>query len=123
MMRKRTIKDETTHNGSLETLVTFYAPSFGKGLHDRDTTGKEVFKARAEVYNPSMKDIQIMNGKGIKSALTIKFRHPLSSYFPKNNHFVVLESQDFAGQKWGIADIRPERDYITVLLNGDAYGK
>ena len=72
--------------------------------------------------NQSLKDIEIMRGKGIKRAVTIVIRNPLSSYRPKNNHIVEIKHADYKDERWNVEDIRPKPDYITLLLKGEVNG-
>ncbi|HFR3976724.1 TPA: phage head-tail adapter protein [Streptococcus suis] len=111
---------ETT-NGDLRTPVVFYEPMLEAGLHGRDAANAEVFRTFAMVYGPSLKDVELATGKGVKASLTIKIRDPLDTYAPKNNHFVEVIDRRMGGQKLGIVDIRPafdERDFLVIVLGG-----
>lgn len=119
MLKGKSIKDERTDNGSLSTLVTFYSSHSTGRLPSQNVSYEKLFDAWAEVYNPSMKDIEIMRGTGVKQAVTIKFRNPFTSYEIKNDHFVKLHSAPYKDTMWEIITIRIRKDYITVLLKGD----
>lgn len=122
MMCKKSIKSETTHNGTLNTLVRFSQMTVDdEDFYATEKVAKEVFKTMAEVYNPSQKDIVIMQSKGIKSAITLKMRDPLGEYIPKNADTVIIEDKHFADKRWNIADIRPDlkdNRYLVILLDG-----
>lgn len=125
MMRKKSIKSETTHNGTLCTPVVFYQMKVSDDFYTSEQVYKKVYESWAEVYNPSNKDLEIMKSKGVKSALTIKIRDPLATYQPDNADMVELKDTRTLGKRWNIADIRPDfynRNYIVILLNGDSYG-
>ena len=122
MLGKKTIKHETVDNGKLNTMVVFYNAKPGGRLPSDKQELKKLFTAWAEVYNPSLKDIEIMRGKGIKRAVTIVIRNPLSSYRPKNNHIVEIKHVDYKDERWNVEDIRPKPDYITLLLKGEVNG-
>lgn len=121
MLRKKSIKDEKVDNGKLNTMVIFSSAKPKGRLPNQAQEQKELFKAWAEVYNPSLKDIEIMRGKGIQRAVTIVIRNPLGSYLPKNSHFVTIKDKAYEGL-WGIEDVRPSDRYITLLLKGDFNG-
>lgn len=114
-------RHETT-NGDLRTPVVFYSAQIEEGVDGRDVHYLKVFTTFAEVYNPSMKDLEIASGKGVKASLTIKIRDPLTAYIPDNKHFVEVQDTRLKGKKWEIIDIRPsfdERFFLIVQLGGD----
>ena len=115
---------ETT-NGDLRTPVAFYSAKVAEGIHDRDTAFEKLFRTFAEVYSPSMKDVEIATGKGVKASLTIKIRDPLNSYIPDNTHFVEVLDRRLKGPKLGIVDIRPsfdDRKFLIIVLGGGQNG-
>ncbi|WP_367986219.1 phage head-tail adapter protein [Streptococcus sp. ZY1909104] len=114
-----------TSNGDLRTPVVFYSATVEEGLDGRDMAFEKVFSTFAEVYNPSMKDLEISKSKGVKASLTLTIRDPLTAYVPKNQHFVEILDHRYAGQKWEILDIRPrfdERFFLTIVLGGGSHG-
>lgn len=109
---------ETT-NGDLRTPISFFATRIAPGVDGRDTWQEKVFSTFAEVYNPSMKDIEVGTGRGIRSRLTLRLRDPLTSYVPDNRHLVEVHDHRYQGTKWQIVDIRPDfvnRQFLTVVL-------
>ncbi|RGC38211.1 phage head-tail adapter protein [Streptococcus gallolyticus] len=122
MMRKKSIKSETTHNGTLNTPVAFYSTKVASGLHKRGTTNQVEYKAWAEIYNSSLKDIEILKSRGVKKSVTIKIRNPYGAYETDNKHVVEIHAPSYQGVIWKIEDIRPKNGYITFLLNGDNDG-
>ncbi|WP_410534445.1 phage head-tail adapter protein [Streptococcus agalactiae] len=82
---------------------------------------KKLFTTFAEVYNPSIKDIEKVTEKGVKAQYTVKFRDPLMAYIPKNDHLVEINDNRLPSKKIGILDIRPDfvdRDFIVIVLGG-----
>jgi hypothetical protein len=122
MMRKKSIKSETTHNGTLNTPVEFCSTKVASGLHKHGTTNKVEYKAWAEIYNSSLKDIEILKSRGVKKSVTIIIRDPYGAYQTDNKHVVMIHSPRYAGVVWKIEDIRLKGGYITFLLNGDNDG-
>lgn len=117
-------KNETT-NGDLRTPVSFYTSQTQDGLDGRDIHYEKTFFTFGEVYNPSLKDMEIASGHGVKATLTVKIRDPLKGYMPKNTHFVEIYDSRLNGTKWPIVDIRPdfqERDFLVIVLGGDING-
>ncbi|EFV98128.1 hypothetical protein HMPREF9171_0371 [Streptococcus agalactiae ATCC 13813] len=110
-----------TNNGDLRTPVIFYSSTTDDELDGRDMKLKKLFTTLAEVYNPSIKDIEKVTEKGVKAQYTIKFRDPLSGYIPQNDHLVEIIDSRLPNKKIGILDIRPDfvdRDFIVVVLGG-----
>lgn len=104
--------------GDLSTPVAFYKMGLPSGL---DLTEKEelVYQTYAEVYNPSMKDIEVMNAHDIKKAMTLKIRDPFQTYQPQNRHKVIIKDERYQHGFWEIVEIRPDfhdRRFITILL-------
>ena len=113
---KKTFKKQQTGIGELRTPVFFYKVSnFGPRPTDK---GMEelLFTCYAEVYNPSMKDLEILRTIEVKSGVTIKIRDPLLDYFPENTHLVRIEDRRYKDVLWQIIDIRPDFDFITLTL-------
>lgn len=114
-----------THNGDLRTPVTFFSTTIKDGVDGRDVSFKDEYMTFAEIYNPSMKDIEIASGRGVKSSLTLRIRDPLTSYIPDNKHVVEISDHRYKGVKWKIVDIRPdfkERQFLTIVLGGEEHG-
>lgn len=122
MMRRKSIKSETTHNGTLNTPVEFCSTKVASGLHKHGTTKSVEYKAWAEIYSSSLKDIEILKSRGVKKSVTIIIRNPYGAYQPNNKHVVEIHSPQYAGVTWKIEDIRHKGGYVTLLLNGDSDG-
>lgn len=111
-----------THNGTLCTPVTFYEVGTDNSLDGRNKAQKAIFNTYADVYNPSNKDVTIMNNNSVHNAVTIRIRDPLTGYQPDSKHFVELKDERYSGKFWEIVDIRPDfndRSFLTLLLGGD----
>lgn len=116
-------RKETT-NGDLRTLLTFYTAKVAEGLDGRDVAKVPVFMAMGEVYQPSLKDLEIASGKGVQARLTVKIRDPLSAYVPKSSDLVEVSDGRVDGEIWSILDIRPDfhqRDFLVMVLGGDGH--
>lgn len=116
-------KKQTTSNSDLRTLAHFYRSSVGTSIYDHDQIQAEVYRTWAEVYNPSIKDIEVMKVKSVKAAVTLKMRDPQTGYFPQNNDLVILDDVRYEGKQWQVTDIRSDfndRRWLIILLNGDS---
>lgn len=116
---KSAYKKPRTHNGTLRTPVEFYETKTAKGLDVREKVANKLFTCFAEIYNPSIKDIEISRDKSVKASLTIKIRDPQSDYYVDNKHQVKVFDNRTKNRTWDIIDIRPDfdnRDFIVIVL-------
>lgn len=107
-----------SRTGKLNTIVEFWEYRPHSGPEPGEQEKKILYKARAEIYDPSMKDLEILNGKGTKKAITIVIRDPRGKYIPSNKHYVAMSDYRLNDQ-WNIVDIRPdisENRFLTILL-------
>lgn len=115
-------KPPETGSGDLGTYVIFYGKK-STGPEPNQSSGKEVFTCTAEVYKPSMKDLEIMKVNGTKKGMTIKIRDPQKDYIPSNEHRVFIDDYRFEGIEWNITDVRPDiqnNKFITILLGASS---
>ena len=56
----------------------------------REKVANKLFTCFAEVYNPSIKDIEISRDKSVKASLTINIRDPQTDYYVDNKHQVKV---------------------------------
>lgn len=119
MLVKQKYQPPKTGSGQLRTPVQFYEYKPHKGPEPGEEEKLELYSCFAEVYNPSMKDLEILNSVETKQAVTIKIRDPHSDYIALNKHYVEIEDQRYSGVKWNIIDVRhdfADNRFITVLL-------
>lgn len=119
MSIKFSYKAPETNAGALRTPVTFYenAPSSGHAPGPREK--KVLYDCFAEVYNPSMKDIQVMAVSGTKEAVTIRIRDTKGEYTPTNKHFVSVQDYRYIDKVFDVLDVRPDlqnNNFVTILL-------
>lgn len=111
-------KPPQTGSGELRTYVTFYDKQ-SSGPEPSQISGAKLFECTAEVYKPSMKDLEIMKANGTEKGVTIIIRDPLADYLPTNKHKVTIHDRRFQDVEWEITDIRPDlqnNKFITILL-------
>lgn len=117
-------KRPKTGGAELRTPVSFYAYVPNEGPFPGESQEKILHKAMAEVYNPSMKDWELLNTKNTKRAVTINIRDPLNEYQPSNKHIVELQDFHFLDEKekfirWNIIDVQPnpkDSRFIKIIL-------
>lgn len=114
-------KPPKTGSGELRTFVNFYE-SKSNGPEPGQSAKTSLYKCTAEVYNPSMKDLEVLKASGTEHGITIKIRDPLHDYQPSNKHIVIIDNFRYQDREWNIKDARPDvqnSDFITLVL-GDA---
>lgn len=112
-------KKKKVTSGDLRTLVTFFEYKASDGPEPGDEEKEILFETMAEVYNPSMKDFEIMNAKGTKEAVTINIRDTRGAYLPSNKHKAVLNDYRYENKVWEIVDVRndlKENEFIKIIL-------
>lgn len=107
-----------SRTGKLNTVVYFWEYQPNSGPEPGEKEKKVLYSTRAEIYAPSRKDLEILNGTGTKEGTTIIIRDPRGKYIPINNHFVEIKDYRLSGN-WNILDVRndiAENRFITILL-------
>lgn len=107
--------------GELKTPVSFFQFIPGEGPEPGEIVKKELHSCKAQIYNPSMKDMEILNAKGTKEGLTIKIRDPHQDYIPTNKHKVIVDDYRIlpTGKEWEIIDVSPDFEdnrFIKIVL-------
>lgn len=113
-----------TGAGELRTPVFFYEYMPVEGPEPGDKELKLLHKSMAEVYNPSMKDWELLNTKNTKRAVTINIRDPLQDYQPTNKHIVEVQDIHFVDKpktfiRWNVIDVQPnpqDSRLIKIIL-------
>lgn len=107
-----------SRTGKMNTIVSFWKYRPHKGPEPGEEEKTILYKARAEIYDPSMKDMEVLNGIDTKKAVTIVIRDPRRAYIPSNKHYVKIDDYRLLG-KWSIIDVRndiTEGRFVTILL-------
>lgn len=115
-------KPPETGAGQLKTFVHFYEQS-NTGPEPGGSTKNDLYTCTAEIYNPSMKDIEVMKVNGTTKGVTIKIRDPLKDYQPSNRHKVKIDNFRYKDITWNITDVRPDiqnSQFITILLGASS---
>ncbi|WP_024348192.1 phage head-tail adapter protein [Lacrimispora indolis] len=115
---KTKYKPKETNAGTLRTPVTFYEYAPDTGPEPGESQKAILYECYAEIYNPSMKDIQIMEVRETKEAVTLLIRDTKGEYIPTNKHFVTIHDYRYVNKVFNVLDVRPDlsnNDFITIL--------
>lgn len=109
-----------TNSGKLRIPITFYRYGLGSGPEPVEEEKETLYECFCEAYNPSMKDLSIMEHKGTREAVTVKIRDTAGEYLPTNKHFAVLDDIRYSGKVLSVIDVRPDLvdNRFTVILLG-----
>lgn len=135
MMRNKSFKRETTHNGTLRTLVTFKRMKVSDDFYEYDKEAGEEFTAWGEVNDVTFQDLESLKGrfsknalalesiksKAIKAYATVKIRDPFTDFQPKNSDMVVIKDIRFEDKEWEVIGVQPDfynRKYLVIFLAG-----
>lgn len=113
-------KKPKTGSGDLRTPVLFYEFVPHEGPEPGDEQKKVVFKTMCEAYNPSMKDLELLNSSNTKQALTILMRDPLKQFQPNNKSVVEVLDFSYAGLFWDVSSVSHDpnnHQFIKVILS------
>lgn len=106
-------------SGDLRTKVEFWRKT-GNGPLPGSSTKEKVYECMAQVYNPSMKDMEILSVKGTKEGLTIKIRDPHEDYIALNTDFVKVDDYRYGTEKeWNIVDVSfdfEDNRFVKIVL-------
>ncbi|EPE8928939.1 phage head-tail adapter protein, partial [Listeria monocytogenes] len=79
-------KPQKVQSGDLRTPVVFFEYQPVNGPEPGEIEKVNLFECFAEVYKPSMKDLEILHGTGTKEAVTINIRDTKGEYTVSNKH-------------------------------------
>lgn len=114
-------KKPKINSGSLKTRVEFWGFVPNDGPEPGEEKNEKLYECFSLAYNPSIKDMEILNAKGTKEGLTIKIRDPHQDYIPTNKHKVVIDDYRALpiGKEWEIIDVSPDFEdnrFIKIVL-------
>lgn len=112
-------KKQETHSGKLRTPISFYQFRQLQGPEPGYGEKEILHKCMCEAYNPSMKDLAIMDSIGTKEAVTVRIRDTAGEYIPTNKHLAVLDDYRYEGKVFSVIDVRNdmvENRFITIVL-------
>lgn len=135
MLRRKTFKRETTHNGTLKTPVTFRRMVVSDDFYEDNVVEQEAYKCFAEVFGVSNQDLEDFKGrftknaltlesiksKAVKRFLTLKIRDPKGTFQPSNQDTVLVHDTRYQDLVWDVVNVEPDfynRKILVVHLAG-----
>lgn len=112
-----TFSRKKTTNGTLRTPVTFYE-AYKTGPYPNSKDKQEVYRCFGEIYNPSIKDIEIMNAQGVSSGLTLIIRDTQGEFIPTQDHIIKINNRYFGNTEYRIIDLSPTNNLLKLILTG-----
>lgn len=105
--------------GELRTPVSFLGYKPNDGPEPGEEVVENLFRCTCLAYNPSMKDLDILQAKDTKEGLTIKIRDLHQEYIPTNKHKVVIDDYRYKDKVWEIIDVAPDLEnnsFVKIIL-------
>ncbi|WP_376712685.1 phage head-tail adapter protein [Enterococcus faecalis] len=114
-------KKPKINSGNLRTPVQFWRFVPNDGPEPMEEKREKLYECFCLAYNPSMKDMEILNAKGTNEGLTIKIRDPHQDYIPTNKHKVIIDDYRVLpkGKEWEIVDVSTDFEdnrFIKIVL-------
>ncbi|EJA0902456.1 head-tail adaptor protein [Listeria monocytogenes] len=112
-------KPPKIQSGDLRTPVAFFEYQPANGPEPGETEKITLFECFAEVYKPSMKDLEILHGTGTKEAVTINIRDTKGEYTVSNKHYVEILDYRYLGKRFNVIDVSPDLQnnrFVNILL-------
>lgn len=112
-------KQPKTGSGDLRIPVSFCLFTPDEGPEPGESRKKVLHRCMCEAYNPSMKDLAVLDAKGTSEAVTVRIRDTAGEYLPSNKHFAELDDRRYSGKVFSLIDVRPDlKDsrFTTILL-------
>ncbi|HDZ8650465.1 TPA: hypothetical protein RUU96_002559 [Staphylococcus aureus] len=91
-----------------------------KGPYPNEAEETMLYRCFCKLYNPSMKDREVLKTTTSNTGVTLIMRSPYSEYLPKTNHFVKLDKEIYASKVFNIIEVRQNTPYLgydTVVLS------
>ncbi|WP_239255419.1 phage head-tail adapter protein [Listeria ilorinensis] len=105
-------------SADLRTPVVFYGAKPNKGPEPGETTDEKLYACFGDVYNPSAKDLSILEGTETEEAVTVKIRDTRGGYLPSTSDYLVLDDWRYRGKEFAVKSVGPDlenNNYIKVI--------
>lgn len=79
-----------SNTGDLNTRIEFYEFAPSDGPEPGEVEKRLLWECWAEVYEPSMKDIESLSTTKVLYSVTAKFRETHGEYKPSNKHYLSV---------------------------------
>ena len=112
-------KPRKTNSGDLKTPVAFFDFQASDGPEPDETKILLLHTCYAEIYSPSMKDLELLKSKETKQAITINIRDTKGEYIPNIKHFVEVDDYRYRGLTWNVISVTydmTDNSFIKLVL-------
>lgn len=76
--------------GDLNNRIRFFEYAPNQGPEPGEVEVSVLWECWAEVYEPSMKDIEYLSTTGVKHSVTARFRDTRGEFKPHNKHYLSI---------------------------------
>lgn len=104
--------------GDLTTPVTFYEYVPHDGPEPGEEERKVLYECFANVYNPSMKDLQILNNTSTVESVTLNIRNPYTDYIATTEHYIEIDDFRYKGKRFNVKFTGPDlekNNYLKII--------
>lgn len=116
MLIKFKYKPLSVQSSDMRTPVKFFEFKGSSGPDPTQDFKKVLFECYAEIYNSSMKDLELLKNTITKRVVTINIRDTQGQYLPDNKHKVEIVDHRYSGVVWEIMDVSYSNDRRFVKL-------
>lgn len=105
--------------GELNTPVSFFEFVPSAGPEPGNEEKKVLYQCTAQLYKPSMKDRDILNGLGTREGVTLKIRDPYLDYLATNKHKATIDDYRYKNKVWEVKDVSydfEDNNFDKVIL-------
>jgi len=107
------------NTGDLRIPVVFFEYEPATGPEPGETEKQELHRCYALIYNPSMKDREILKVNETKEGLTLKIRDAKEEFVPTNKCFVEVLDYRYQNRIWNVIDVSydfEDNRFIKLVL-------
>ncbi len=108
--------------GDLRTPVVFFEYVPNDGPEPGQNKKEILHECMAQIYKPSMKDIEILKVNDTADGMTLQVRDTKGAYTPTNKHYVEILDYRYKKKVWNVIDVSydfEDNRFIKIVL-GDA---
>lgn len=107
----------------LNTRIQFFEYVAADGPEPGEVEKNVAWECWAEVYEPSMKDIESLSTTNVLYSVTVRFRDPRGEYKPTNKHYLAVLDESYKDDegnyvRFNIKKIHPDvkdKRFIKVV--------
>ena len=109
----------------LNTRIQFFEYAPNEGPEPGEVEKNKLWECWAEVYEPSMKDIESLSTTNVLYSVTVRFRDTRGEFKPSNKHYLAVLDPAYIDEKgefirFNIRKIQPDvKDKRFVKVVGE----